>query len=113
MALKDLAYTAEEIEKNKPKCCDTAPEYEGPKYPWGLSLDLENATLEKLGIDVTKYKVGQQIPLNIIATVTRTSMSETEHGKNVSLGLTCGQMEFKAAKTNEEIAETLYDKKEG
>lgn len=111
MALKDLAYTADEIEKNKPKCCEVSQEYEGPKYPWGLSLHLENEVLTKLGLDVGKFKVGQKVPMTVLATVTSISMNETEHGKTQCLTLICGQIEMKTAKSNDEMAEELYGEK--
>jgi hypothetical protein len=111
MTLKNLAYSAEEIKERSPKLAETPPEYGGPKYPWGLSLHLDEGSMEKLGLDIAKFKIGQKVPLSVIATVTSLSMNETEHGKYQCMDLMCGQLEVKAAKSNDEAADELYGKK--
>ena len=106
--MKDLSYTPEELAQNKEKYC-CAPDGSGPKYPWGLSLSLETETLSKLGKSVTDFKVGDSIPIMVMAKVTSISMSENaEGGKNQSVGLIAAQMDFGEASSEEDKAQKLF-----
>lgn len=111
--MTDLAYTQEEMDKNSPKCCDTSEEYKGPKYPWGLMLCFDNDTLAKLGLDATKFSVGQKVPMTVIATVTQLSLSEDESGKRQSMNLVAGDIELSGEKkkTESELAAAMFGKK--
>lgn len=51
-----------------------------PEYPWGLSLNLDDAALKKLGIDELP-EAGDTCEIMAHAKVTRVSQS-TEDGKN-------------------------------
>jgi len=53
---------------------------EGPSYPWGLSVTLDNEVLEKLGIDLPE--IGKSYLLHARVDVTRVSADQqTEGGK--------------------------------
>lgn len=110
MALKDLAYTEEELTKNKSECCAVPANYEGPKYPWGLNLELDDETLNKLGVDITKFKIGEKVPIRINATVTGISINMREDHESKRVSLIAGEMEISKSKTVEEQAEALYGK---
>ncbi|MEJ5360145.1 MAG: capsid staple protein [Desulfobacterales bacterium] len=63
-------------------------EPEAPKYPWGLTLHLENEAVDLLGISPSDYDAGDEVMLAARAKVTSTSVGETEAGgKNKSIGL--------------------------
>ena len=60
----------------------------GPAYPWGLSVNLDQDSLEKLDLDANDLKVGKT--LTLIATVEVTNLSSNESkdgGSNQSVGL--------------------------
>lgn len=106
----DLAYTATEQAENKDKYC-CAPDGSGPKYPWGLSLSLESATLKKLGMSVADFEVGATVPIAVMAKVTSISMNESaEGGKTECVGLICANMDFAEELSEGEKADKLYNK---
>ena len=53
---------------------------DGPKYPYGTCLTLDGDTIEKLGLDPLP-KVGTQVRLDAIATVTSISSRQTFGGE--------------------------------
>lgn len=85
MKLKEMAYTkAEQKERNSPKevCAPgSGNKYEGPKYPYGLEIRLENEALKKLGL-TTLPKVGKNVRLRAICCVSAVSVSERESGED-------------------------------
>jgi hypothetical protein len=52
--------------------------YEGPKYPYGLCISLDEDGLKKLGLDGDLPGVGDIIQFNAIAKVTNVSENESE-----------------------------------
>lgn len=79
---------------------------EAPEYPYGLSIDLSDESLAKLGITELP-KVGAQLEIRAKVTVTSTSSYETQGGepdKRVCLQIT--DMELGAAQA--ESAQRLY-----
>jgi len=61
---------------------------DAPAYPYGLSLQLEDATLRKLDVKATDYKVGDTLALVAKVEVTSISSHESKGGwSNDSVGL--------------------------
>lgn len=87
MALKSLALTPAEAKDTYLGCapCD-AGEDNGPKYPWGTELNLEDDSLKKLGIEKLP-EVGEVVNIMAQAKVTRVSASESQSGARRSLAL--------------------------
>lgn len=115
MPLKDMAYTDAEIaerKENMDKCCTMPSDYTGPKYPWGLELRLETNSLDKLGVDIGKFKVGQELPLEIMGRVTGISINEREDGeRSACLTIVAAKIGLEPKKRSmEEQAENLYGK---
>lgn len=83
-AMKDMARSAEDLKKDMSIPSPVAVRAEGPMYPYGLCLSLNDETLAKLGIK-TLPGVGDMIHLVAMAKVTCASESETstEGGKEV------------------------------
>jgi len=96
--------TAEMAEKDP--CCGPSPER--PRYPWGLSISLDNDTLEKLGLELPK--VGSELLLAAKVTVTSVSANEGSEGvyRNVSLQIT--DLAFEGDEAID-AADILYGKK--
>lgn len=61
-----------------------AQEAEKPSYPWGMRLTFNKEVLEKLGLDVTQFKVGDTVNITAKGEVTSTSVSENEYSDGVS-----------------------------
>lgn len=83
MALKDMALTAEEAKAEYGDCapCSTGGDSDdnAPKYPWGLSLCMDETVLAKLGIGL--MPVGTEFVLTAKVTVTGTSSRDRLKGK--------------------------------
>lgn len=80
MGMKSLALTKAEAEKEYGECCPTeaGEKDEGPRYPWGLSICLDQGTLDKLGIGL--MPVGTELTIMARVTVTGTSSRERIKG---------------------------------
>jgi hypothetical protein len=82
---------------------------EGPRYPYGLSINLDNDALKKLGIG-DSVEVGDEVTISAKATVTSKSGYQTMVGDSEnSLGLQITGMEVSAGSSSK-VTKTLYDK---
>lgn len=92
---------------------ETAVASEGPAYPWGLQLNLDNEALEKLGIDLPE--VGKTMMIIARVDITAASSSEsieggkTRQNRSASLQITDLCLEADAGEGGS-AAETLYGK---
>ena len=77
---------------------------DGPAYPYGLTVQLDNDSLEKLGIK-TLPDAGEKYTLIAAVTVVGVSSSESESGKNRSVSL-----QLTALCLEDEAPGKLYDK---
>ena len=83
---------------------------EGPRYPYGLSISLDDDALEKLGIG-DDVNVGDEVLVTAKATVTSKSGYQTMVGASEnSIGLQITDMEV-ASGGSTKATKTLYDKK--
>lgn len=82
---------------------------EGPAYPWGLTLNLDDEAIEKLGIK-TLPEAGETMMLVARVKVTGTNSEDVDGGKkrqSIRLQLTDMALEDGGEKTN--AAEKLYE----
>lgn len=83
----------------------------GPRYPYGMELRLDTETLDKLGLDLSKFKVGESCSLEAKGIVIRISESQMQGGKdsrNLEIQITdIGIGEDKAAKKEKAAGEHL------
>lgn len=105
MALIDMKLTPEEA-KNEGMCCPSTDD-KGPKYPYGLSINLDDETLAKLGI-TTLPAVGSMMRLVATVEVTSTSQYERQDEKEININLQITAMELAAAQAEPSAAEVLY-----
>jgi hypothetical protein len=75
----------------------------GPAYPWGLEVNLETETIEKLGIDMDNIKAGDTVHIVAKAEVTTVSIRQTTKRKgndklNKSLSLQLTDMQLGGSK---------------
>ena len=73
MALTDMKFSAAERKEEKAEM--TIPS--APKYPWGLSLNLDGGSLDKLGVKDLP-KVGDYITVVALCCVKSVSQTSTE-----------------------------------
>lgn len=79
--LKDMAYSKADIkEREKRYDSPISNGTDGPKYPYGTELSLEEEHLKKLGIDKMP-KVGQKMAIHAHGVVTHTSAEDRQDGK--------------------------------
>jgi hypothetical protein len=81
MAMKDLALTKEEAAEDYGECAPTTGDKgdDGPKYPWGTRLCLDDDILAKLGLGL--LPVGTELVIMAKATVVGTSTRERVKGE--------------------------------
>ena len=80
--LVDVKLTTEE--RREEAASMTPGKSKGPEYPWGLSLSLDDGTLEKLGLDARKLKVGDELYVWAVAEVKSVSMRSDSKGEDES-----------------------------
>ncbi len=81
-----------------------------PRYPWGLSLTLDEDSLDKLGMSALP-EVGETRHLMAAVTVTSCSSNESESGKHRSVTLQITEMALgEPPKDSSAHAEKLYGK---
>lgn len=79
------------------------------RYPYGLSLNLEEAVLAKLGL-TTLPKVGEPLMLHALVNVTSVRSDETQDGANRSIGLQITEMGLGPAPAKEEAKASAEEK---
>lgn len=85
---------------------------DGPKYPWGLCITLNDDSLEKLGVK-TMPAVGTEVTIVAKAQVTGTNERQSENGESYSsmdLQITDLQIDGLDADLFGRAAEILYGK---
>lgn len=60
-------------------CCGQVDQ---PEYPWGLTINLENESIEKLGVNFKRFPVGRKVKLVCEAEVVSASMESMKDGKD-------------------------------
>jgi hypothetical protein len=91
--MTSLALTADEAKKEYGDCCVSPDADSLPKYPYGLTLYLDDDTLKKLGI-TDLPKVGTSIPATITVMVTGTSQRATQSSKEGETMRTCVDLQI-------------------
>jgi hypothetical protein len=87
-------------------------EIQGPRYPYGLTVSLDNDSLEKLGISQLP-DVNETYTLVAQVRVTSVSANESDYGKSRSVGLQITDMALEDGKLGERAAKALYGAAEG
>ena len=85
-------------------CCDISDDEE---YPWGLRINLDDESMEKLGIDLKD--VGDVCVFSATAVVTNVSQSAGDNGEHKDMSLQITDMEIKPIE-EADTAEQLYGK---
>ncbi|MBN9642931.1 MAG: hypothetical protein J0I68_30680 [Achromobacter sp.] len=90
MNLIDMKLSPEEAKEGE--CCVSSESPDGsPKYPWGLSISLDDVTLRKLGMTELP-EVGRQMRLMAAVEVCGTSQHANQDGTDRCVSLQITQM---------------------
>lgn len=84
------------------------------QYPWGLRITLETDSLKKLGIDVSDFTVGEDVPLTAICEVTELSQRESvDGGSNDRMELQIKRMSIGQQGKETTIEDAIEEAKQG
>ncbi len=76
---------------------------EGPDYPWGLAITLEDESLKKMKVKLSDYQIGAEVILHAECKVIRLSQSEREgDGRNRTMELQITSMGLEASGESDE-----------
>ena|SRR5579859_5842099 len=86
-----------------------------PKYPWGLQISLDNESMEKLGIEDEKFKVGEEYTIECRVKVIGVNEDETIND-GVRKNMRCQIVEMEWSEGDgttepEKMAKKMYRKK--
>lgn len=95
MALTSLKITKKEMQQREKDMQVSIGSSDGERYPYGTRLDLDNDTLEKMGIK-TLPPVGSTMMIEAKVTVIGSRQSATKERTNRSLELQITDMELEA-----------------
>src|SRR5690349_20212871 len=110
MKLVSMKLSPAAQEKAVDACC-APPAPDAPRYPWGLTLNLDNEALDKLGIEKMPA-AGAELLLVAKVSVTRTGSVDTAEGgkmRDLALQVTDMALEKSGRKST---AEALFGGKE-
>lgn len=105
MAMTSMVLTPDEAKEEMG--CSVPSDNDTPRYPYGLSLYLDDETLAKLGITAMP-DVGTKLRLVAQVDVTGNSQRQTQDGKDVSMDLQITDMELTAVQAEPSAATVLY-----
>ena len=88
---KDLV--SMQLSKSEAKAMTEPSEPDRPRFPWGLSLHLDDEVLGKLNI-TTLPKVGSTEELRAVVKVTRISEDDSQEGRSRSVALQITELAF-------------------
>lgn len=107
--MKNLSLSADEAEDTL-GCGPCHGDDNGPKYPYGLMIHLENSEIEKLGIQ-DMPEAGHTLMITARVKVHSVSSSETQGGKKRrSIGLQITDMDIGPDTAKPSAEQTLYSK---
>ena len=107
MALVDM----KQSKKKAAESCNPCIEKDAPRYPYGLSVSLENESLKKLGIK-TLPKVGETIALRAVAVVESASEHSRQSGTSRRVELQLQKLEVTPTKkpsAEDAVSEAIKD----
>ena len=99
----DMKITDAERKKHEPM---TALD-DAPKYPYGLSLNIDSDTFKKLNMDVPK--IGQKLKLNAMVEVSSINQySNKDNSKDTNINIQICEMELIAGSKSSDDADVIY-----
>lgn len=108
--LTSMKTTPAEMKARQEKYSGSSIATDGPSYPYGLSISLDDESLEKLEVDVTDLAVGSTMVVVAKVKVSSVSSNQSDGGpsrQSVSLQITEMCLEPEGAKAGD-AADALY-----
>jgi hypothetical protein len=82
---------------------------EGPRYPWGLSVNLESCCLKALGLEASDFTIGESKTLIARVEVTSISSNESQNSEpNQSVSLQITDLCIEDGDEASKAAKSLY-----
>lgn len=95
MSLIDLKQTKKEV-KSSGEVAPSSISEDHPMYPWGLEVNLEEESLEKLKMSAGNFKIGQKLKMVCEVEITRISQNQSMKKKRESVNLQIQKMSLAA-----------------
>ncbi len=74
----DMKMDKKEKEKMVPQPISTQGKDKGPEYPYGLKIELDNESLDKMDIDLSEFDVGDNVMIMAKAKISSKSIDKNE-----------------------------------
>lgn len=107
MKLTSMELSKKDKKENMPKPCG---EYEGPNFPYGLTIRLDNTSLEKLGID-SLPKVGAKMTVSAIGVITSVSSHESKNRDDRNVEIQIQQLGIENDDESDELSSIVKRRK--
>lgn len=106
MDLHDMKRTKEEKKERRPDEAEPiSPDVE--EYPYGLNINLEKESMEKLGLDVDDFNLGSKVDIVCLARVDSLHESSNKHNSSSSVNLQITKMAVRVQPNENKV--TLKD----
>lgn len=106
MDLHDMKRTKEEKKENQTaEVPVSSPDVE--EYPYGLSINLEKESLDKLGLDVDDFSIDSKVDIVCFAKVDSLHENASKHSSNSSVNLQICKMAMRVQPNENKV--TLKD----
>ena len=106
--MKKMELTAKESKKDTVE----AKENEMPKYPWGLSFQLNNESLKKLSLMEHPFEIGDEVEIKAMCKITSVSAYENmKEDETKCVNLQIIEMDCKPEGGMEKTAKKVYKEK--
>lgn len=92
--MKSLALDKKDAQRQEARWSGKAGK-DSPKYPGGVSLYLDDTVTEKLGLDVTKFKIGQKVKIIAEAEIIEVSSRKNQVGTDDTMNIQLVAMDIK------------------
>jgi hypothetical protein len=110
MALVDMKLSKKE---SKEEVGIITTKSEGPRYPYGLSLDLNDESMDKLGLSAKSFSVGEEVVIKAKAKIKSLRMNQYEgEDKSDSMELQITKLEVVSSDKFEEAFKEASEKEE-
>lgn len=107
MQLVNMARTEEDKRKEKEEWSEPSTA-NMDDYPWGLSIHLDNAAVEKLGLTDKDFDAGQPVSLQAVCMITEDSVRTVNGVKKRSYTLQIQELGIEQAAASTDAVGALY-----
>ncbi len=92
MEMVDLKLSKQEMKEKEGPGVPTQGKPEGPRYPYGTRIELDNEVMDRCNMELSEYEIGDTVVIHAQAKVTSLSMDKSDYEnkerKRMSLQIT-------------------------